>query len=148
MSWSLKKWVFGSGGWTKHNIDFWQPQGVYFLEKCGELSEWVAFGQKLRYFTDQKRPNGGPHENEFWVFSNSEMNITNRKSRWVISLVSMFPSWVMVFKLSKKVLTSARNLSLLKQFTYMNLKYLVTHFQKMVLFIVLWILVFEVKEFC
>ena len=37
------------------------------------------------------------------VFSNSEMNITNRKSRWVICLVSMFPSWVMVFKLSKKV---------------------------------------------
>ena len=20
MSWSLKEWVFGSGGWTKHNI--------------------------------------------------------------------------------------------------------------------------------
>ena len=35
------------------------------------------------------------------------------------------------------VLTSARNLSLLKQFTYMNRKGLVTHFQKMVLFIML-----------
>ena len=22
MSWSLKKRVFGSGGWTKHNVDF------------------------------------------------------------------------------------------------------------------------------
>ena len=47
------------------------------------------------------------------------------KINWVICPVSMFPSWVMVFKLSKKVhfcnfvLTSARNLSLLKQFTYM-----------------------------
>ena len=48
-----------------------------FLENCDELSEWVAFGQKLRYFTDQKGPKGGPHENEFWVFSNSEMNVTN-----------------------------------------------------------------------
>ena len=22
MNWSLRKWVFGSGGWTKHNIGF------------------------------------------------------------------------------------------------------------------------------
>ena len=36
-----------------------------FLEKCGELSEWVVFGQNLRYFTDQKGPKGGPDENEF-----------------------------------------------------------------------------------
>ena len=35
------------------------------------------------------------------------------------------------------VLTSARNLSPLKQFTYMHLKGLVTQFQKMVLFITL-----------
>ena len=44
----------------------------------------------------------------------------------VICLVFMFPSWVVVLKLSKKVhiwnfvLTSARNLSLLKQFTHHN----------------------------
>ena len=62
----------------------------------------------MRYFTDQKGPKGGPHENEFWVFSNSEMSITNSwigKSRWkngVIRLVSMFPSWVTVVKLFKK----------------------------------------------
>ena len=61
----------------------------------------------------------------------------------VICLVSMLPSRVMVLKLSKKVhfcnfvLTSARNLSILKQFTYMHLKGLVAHFQKMVLFIML-----------
>ena len=34
------------------------------------------------------------------------------------------------------VLTSARNETLLKQFTYMHLKGLVTHFQKMILFII------------
>ena len=40
------------------------------------MSESVAFGKKLRYFTDQNGPKGGPHENKFRVFSNSEMNIT------------------------------------------------------------------------
>ena len=53
MSWSLRKWIFGSGEWTKYNIDFY-----YFLEKYDELSESVAFGQKLRYFTDQNGPKG------------------------------------------------------------------------------------------
>ena len=61
MSWSLKKWGFGSGRWTKHNTDFLYLQGVYFLEKYDELSGLVAFGQKLRYFTDQ---NGLKHEHE------------------------------------------------------------------------------------
>ena len=71
----------------------------------------------------------------------------------VICLVSIFPSWVMGLKLSKKVgfcnfvLTSARNLSLLKQFTYMHLKGLVTHFQKMVLFIMLWLTVLKILVF-
>ena len=129
---------------------------------------WIgSFWPKIEVYTDRNGPKGpdGPHENEFWVLSNSEMNITNsyiEKSRWkngVICLVPMFPSWVMVLKLSKKVhfcnfvLTSARNLCLLKQFTYIHLKGLVTHFQKMVLFFMLWltvseILVFEVEEYC
>ena len=65
MSSSLKMWVFGSCGWTKYNIDFQQPQGVYFLEKYDELSKSVAFGQKFRYFTGQNELKGGPHENEF-----------------------------------------------------------------------------------
>ena len=62
MNWSLKKWLFGDG-WTKPNIDFWQLQDVYFLEKYDELPESVAFGQKLRYFTDQNGPRGGPRKN-------------------------------------------------------------------------------------
>ena len=83
------------------------------------------------------------------------------KSRWkngVICLVSMLPSWVMVLKWSKNcifrdfVLTSTRNLSRLKQFTCMPQKGLVTHFQKLMLFIMLWLTasmvwVFEFKEF-
>ena len=74
----------------------------------------------MRYFKDQNGSMGGPHENEFWVFSNSEMNITDSqigKSRSrirVICLVFMFSSWVMVLKLSKKWFVSARNLCLLK----------------------------------
>ena len=58
-----KKWVFGDG-WTNPNIDFQQPQDVYYLEKYHELSELVAFGQKLRYFTDQNGPKERSHENE------------------------------------------------------------------------------------
>ena len=54
-------------------------QGVYFLEKYDELSEIVAFGQKLRYVTDQNGLKRGPHENEFWVFSNSEMNVSYKQ---------------------------------------------------------------------
>ena len=83
-------------------------QGVYFLKTYDELSKSVTFGEKLRYFTDQNGTMGGPQENEFWVFWNSEMNATNsaekvdEKNR-VDCLVFMFPSWVMVLKLPKKV---------------------------------------------
>ena len=91
------------------------------------------------------------------------MNITNRlekvdEKNGVICLVFMLPSWVIVLKLSKKcifcnfLLTSARNLSRLKQFTYIHLKGLATHFQKLMLFIMLWLTVsvvwvFQVEEF-
>ena len=65
----------------------------------------------------------------------------NEKNR-VICLVSMFPRIVMVPKLSKKVYflqfctdLSKKNTSLLKQFTYLHLKVVLTLFQKMVWFI-------------
>ena len=108
---------------------------------------WVSsFWPKIEVFYRPEWTNEGPHENEFWSFSNSEMNITNRlgkvdEKNGVICIVSMLLLWVMVLKLSKKhifcnsVLTSARNLSRLKQFaSYMHLKSLFTHFQKLVLF--------------
>ena len=46
-----------------------------------ELSKLGAFGQKLKYFTGKNGPKSGPHENKFWVLSNSEMNVTNSWSR-------------------------------------------------------------------
>ena len=51
------------------------------------------------------------------------------------------------------MLTSTRNLSLLKQFAYKHMEGLVMHLQNMVLFIMLWLTVseilgFEVEELC
>ena len=64
MSWSLKKWVFSSGRWTKKNIDLVTSRCLLSRNNT-ELSESVSFAQKLRYFTDQNELNEGPHENEF-----------------------------------------------------------------------------------
>ena len=65
MSWSLKNGHLAlAAGQNIHNIHFYYSQGVYFLEKY-ELSESVAVGQKLRYFTDRNGSKGGLHENEF-----------------------------------------------------------------------------------
>ena len=60
-----------------------------------------------------------------WILQTVRSEKVDEKNG-VICLVSMFLSWVMVLKLSKEciscnfVLNSARNLSLLKQFTYMH----------------------------
>ena len=61
------------------------------------------------------------------------------KVDWVIFLVSLFSSWLMVLKLSKKYIfcnfvLTARNLGLLNQLTYMHMKGLFTQFKKIVLF--------------
>ena len=123
---------------------------------------WIgSFWPKIEVFYRLEWTNGGTTWK--WIlsifkFRNEYYNQTG-KSRWkngVIYLVSMLPSWVMVLKFSKKcifcnfVLTWGRNISRLKQFTYMHLKGLVTHFQKFVLFIRLTVSevwVFEVEEF-
>ena len=121
-----------------------------------------SFWLKNEYFTDPNGPKDeGALENEFWVFSNSEMNVTKSYSgniRWkkwghLSSFHVSFLSYLKKCIFYNLVLTSAKNLSLLKQFTNMHLKGLVTHFQKMVLFIMLWrtvseILGFEVEGFC
>ena len=75
------------------------------------------------------------------MIQTADANRSSRKSRWkngVICLPSMFPSWVIVLKLSEKVH--------FLQFTYMHLKSLVTHFKKM-LFIMLWLTMSEILGF-
>ena len=87
---------------------------------------------------------------------------TLRAANRVIYLVSMFSLWVMVLKLYKKVyfcnfvLISAKNLSLLKQFTCMDLVmhqrscYTLQNIELLIMLrrTVLKIWRFEVKEFC
>ena len=137
---------FGSPRRTKYNLDFCNLRVSTFKNKVW-WAVWISsFCPKLSYFADQNGPKEEPHENEFWQFSKTKMSVTNTwsgKIRWknrFICLASMFPSWVMALKLSKKVhfcnsvLASARNLSLLKQCTYMHLKVLITLFQKMIWF--------------
>ena len=123
------------------------------------LKNWGILQTKMDQRRDYIETNFEYFQIQKWILETLRSEKVDEKNRF-ICLVSMFPSWLMVLKLSKKVLfffnfvlTSARNLSLLKQFTYIHLKGLLTHFQKMVLFIMLWrtlseILVFEVKEFC
>ena len=60
-----KKRAIGCGEWAKPNIDFQQSQHVHFLEKHDELSEAVAFDQKLRHFRDQNGPKRRIRENSF-----------------------------------------------------------------------------------
>ena len=67
---------------------------VTFAKNCGILQTRI----------DQKE---GPHENEFWIFSNTKMNVTNRvekeDEKWGHLSFVKFPSWVMALNLSRKV---------------------------------------------
>ena len=73
-----------------------------------------------------------------WMLQAGRAEKVDEKNE-VIHVVFMFSSWDMILKLSKKVhifnfvLASAKYPSMLKQFTYMHLKGLVTHVQKMLL---------------
>ena len=109
----------------------------------------------LQTRTDERK--GRPHENEFWQFSNTKMNITNRaqkadEKKWGHLPNFLFPSWVMVLKLARRehfckfVLTSARNLNLLKQFISIHLKDLIMLFQKIVFFIEFWATIHKILK--
>ena len=136
-----KKWAFGHGR-TKPNIDLQQPQVVYFLEKYDDLSESVAFGQKLRYFTDHRGPMGDCVKINFEYFQIQKRmlqknQIKNEVIQFSCSLPELWPlNCLRKYIFCTFVLTSARNL--LKQFTQIYLKGLVLHFQKMILFIMLY----------
>ena len=77
---------------------------VFTFFKSMMVVQIGSFCWKLRTFTDQNRSNGGPHENELWLFSNTKMNVTNtiEKVDEVICLVFKFPSWVMALHFPRK----------------------------------------------
>ena len=82
---------------------------MYFLEKCDELSEWVAFGQNWGILQTRRHQMGDHMKMNFeyfqiqkWILQTVRSEKVDEKNG-VICLVSMFPSWVMVLKLSKKV---------------------------------------------
>ena len=52
-------------------------QGVYFLKKYDQLSESVVFSKKIEVFYRTNGPNWESHANEFLVFSNTKVNVTN-----------------------------------------------------------------------
>ena len=64
--------------------------GIYYLEKYDELSELGAFGQKLRHFTNQNEPKKRTNENNFEVFSISEMNVTKARAEKVYEKMGSF----------------------------------------------------------
>ena len=53
------------------NTDLYKPVLNKIMTTCEQCI-------KLRHFTDHNGSKGGPHENEFWPFSNTKMNVTNR----------------------------------------------------------------------
>ena len=128
---------------------------LYFLEKFDELYKSVAFGEIEVFY----RPALTEVMNLKMNWKYFQIQNWMLQTDGVICVVFMFPSWVMILKLLEKCLLSIacwpqqKNISMLKQFTYMHLKGLVTRFQKMLLFTMLWlnvlkILVFEIEELC
>ena len=101
---------------------------------------------KFRYFADQ---NGQRRTQWKWIlaifkYKNKYQTVRAQKvdeTNGVIWLISFFLSWVMALKLPKIVhfsifvLTSARNLNILKQFISIHLKDLIMFFEKIVFFI-------------
>ena len=86
---------------------FWR-EFVYrtFKNICPVAVHYSPWARVLKY--EYLTPAGGQNINEFWVFSNSEMNATTIRAEKVdgknglICQVSIFSSSAMVVKLSKK----------------------------------------------
>ena len=108
----------------------------------------------MRNFKNQNGSKGGPHKNEFWLFSNTKINITNRsRSRWkkeVICPVFKFLSWVMALNLSRKMnflqfcADFSKKPKSVKAIYIFHLKVLTTLFQKMIWFIGVWATLYEI----
>ena len=118
------------------------------LEKYDELSESLAFGQKLRHFTDQNGAMVGQHGIEFWVFSFQKWMLQTVLAEKLMTKMESFAYFPCSFKvhflrfcsdLSKKSKSVKAN------YIYVS-ESLVTHFQKIVLFIMQWLTVSEILD--
>ena len=110
----------------------------------------------MRNLTNQNGSKARPHENEFPLFSNTKINITNRvekvneKKNEVICLVFKFPSWVMALNLSRKVhflqfyADFSKKPKSVKAIYIFHLKVLTTLIQKMKWFIGIWATPYEI----
>ena len=118
-----------------------------FMNRRRQNSDLTAYTSKILVLCRPELTKEGPHGNGFsnfqiqkWVLQTVRAQKVDGKNG-IIFLISIFLSWVMVLKLPKIVhvfkfvLTSARNLNILKEFISIHLKYLIMLFQKMVFFI-------------
>ena len=144
-SWCL---LFRKVWWAVRIGSFCPPNRLLLAKNWGVLQ--IRMDQN----GDHMKMNFTYFQIQKWMFQTVRMKKVDENNTF-ICLVSMFASWVMVLKLFRKVhfLQSCANRSPLKQFTYINLKGIVTPFQKTILFIMLWINVseilgFEGKHFC
>ena len=106
MSWSLKN-AYLSPARRKNTKWMFSNLRVSTFQKSMVRCPNGQFFPKFSHFTDQNGPKGGPHENQFRLFSNTKINNTNREEKegdknGFIFLVTMFPDLLMVHKLSKK----------------------------------------------
>ena len=99
---------FGSQLDWKSKICFFIFLNIYFswIERDKILISQPS-PPKFRYFADQTGPKGRPHETNFDIFQIKKWTWQTvqkvDEKNGVICLVSFFPSWVMVLKLSKIV---------------------------------------------
>ena len=145
MSWSLKKWLFGSGGWTKQ-YRFLVTSGCLLSRKVW-WAVWIgSFWPKIEVFYRPEWTKGGTTWK--WILSIFKFRneyykqLDQKKYMKKMGSFVLFPCFIPELRSLNSlkkcifcsfVLTSTRNLGLLKQFTYMHVEGLVTHFQKMVL---------------
>ena len=100
------------------------------------LSESITFSQNWGILQTRMDQEADHMKMNFGYFQIQNWMSYSGKNRWKIELWSLNCPKKCIFW--NFVLTSAGNLSLLRQFTYKQLKLLITLFQKMVWFIGVW----------
>ena len=141
MRWSLNKWVFGSSCLAKHNLGFLVTSGCLFSRKVWWAVRISSFWRKTVVFYRAEWTKEGEwvgwvraHKNEFQIQKSGKRK--KDESRWknwghscrIYVLFLRYVPWIIKKVFGSFVLNTARNLSLLKQFTYMHPKVLVMYF--------------------